>query len=76
MILHGTYNNGKITIDEKKLPHVKAKVEIKIIDELKEQKSSDAAPILNKLRGILKGVNLTVPGIKEARIKKRYGNLS
>lgn len=76
MILHGTYDNGKITIDEKEPPQVKAKVEIKIIDELKEQKSSNNAPILNKLRGILKGVDLTVHQIKEARIKKRYGNLS
>ena len=75
MILHGTYDNGKITIDEKETPHFKAKVEIKIIDKLEEQKSSDAAPILNKLRGILKGVDLTARQIKEARIKKRYGNL-
>ena len=76
MILHGTYDNGKITIDEKEPPHVKAKVEIKIIDELKEQKLSNNTPILNKLRGILKGVDLTAHQIKEARIKKRYGNLS
>jgi hypothetical protein len=35
MILHGLYENGKITFEEKKLPKGKALVEIKLVPEKK-----------------------------------------
>ncbi len=33
IILHGVYDNGKIMIEEKDLPKLKSKVEIKILDD-------------------------------------------
>mgnify|MGYP006921747855 CR=1 FL=1 len=33
IILHGTYDKGKITIKEKKLPSIKGKVKIELIEE-------------------------------------------
>lgn len=41
MILHGFYDNGKITIDEKHLPNIKSKIEIKILDEKTRNKEQE-----------------------------------
>ena len=35
--LHGTYDNGKVILDEKDLPKIKAKVRVEILDETKEK---------------------------------------
>jgi hypothetical protein len=38
LVLHGTYENGRVEILEKDLPRIKANVEIKIIPEIKKRK--------------------------------------
>lgn len=35
--LHGTYDNGKVILEEKDLPRIKAKARIEILDEKKDK---------------------------------------
>jgi hypothetical protein len=37
LVLHGVYNNGKIKIEEKDLPKIKTKVEIRLPDIKKDR---------------------------------------
>ncbi len=39
MVLHGIYENGKIKIKEKKLPKIRAEVEIKILEHYNKNQS-------------------------------------
>ncbi len=46
MILHGTYDNGKVIFEDKILPKIKAKVRIEILDEKKMENKTELGKYL------------------------------
>ena len=58
IILHGVYDNGKIKITEKKLPKIKAKVNIQIIEEQKKINKSKISLGTYNFKGIFDNKNI------------------
>ncbi len=66
LVLHGIYNNGKIELLDKNLPHIKAKAEIKITDN-SNQTGIKKKDVWKGLSALIKEKSVRIGKIKWTR---------